>query len=137
MTILLFTSRINGPARRLNRVLEERLPEHRKTVHLTLEDLVRRIRNRHGEHLLGIILASSPQDMSDLMLVRDVLKDLRFILIVPDRDDKTLSRAHALRPRYISYLDGTFDDVAAVTEKMIGLLPDAATSGGREGQGTE
>ena len=131
MTILLFTSQVNESARRLHRVLEERLPGHRKRVHFSLEDLVLRIRQRQGENLLGIILASGPQDLSDLMLVQDVLKDLRFILIVPDQDERTVSRAHALRPRYISYRDGTFEDVVAVAEKMIGLLPGAASSRGR------
>jgi hypothetical protein len=47
------------------------------------------------------------------------MRDVQIILVIPDRRPETLSLGHLLRPRYLSYEDGNFDDLASVLEKML------------------
>ena len=35
------------------------------------------------------------------------------------REEDTVSKGHLLRPRYLTYADGDFEDVAAVLEKIL------------------
>ena len=65
---------------------------------------------------------------------------LRLILILPDREKGTISKGHLFRPRYLTYADGDFLDVAAVLAKMIdharSLSPLGTVHGGAIGTGT-
>jgi hypothetical protein len=45
---------------------------------------------------------------------------VKLILIVPDQDDETLTNAHKLRPRFLSFSKNDFSDAASVLAKMIG-----------------
>ncbi|MCD6199973.1 MAG: hypothetical protein J7K15_15635, partial [Deltaproteobacteria bacterium] len=51
--------------------------------------------------------------------VRDLIWDLRLILILPDREAGTIAKGHILRPRFLTYLDSDFTEVAAVLKKML------------------
>ncbi len=52
--------------------------------------------------------------------MKDLIGDIRIILILPDTEGDTISLGHKLYPRFASYADGNFKDVAAVLEKMLG-----------------
>lgn len=61
-----------------------------------------------------------PDKVSLAILVRqkDLLSHLRTILILPDTDDATITEAHKLYPRFITYLDDNLNAVAEVLKKM-------------------
>jgi hypothetical protein len=40
-------------------------------------------------------------------------------VIAPDHEAETTAVAHQLRPRYLTYLNGDFGDLAAVLDKML------------------
>jgi len=44
---------------------------------------------------------------------------MRIILILPDEDNETITMGHTLFPRFSTYADSDFKDVAAVLKKMI------------------
>jgi hypothetical protein len=67
-------------------------------------------------------LASSREDLEAILSIVELFYDLRIILILPDRKKETISKGLKLYPRYLSYADGDFSDVAAVLEKMLGHL---------------
>lgn len=72
---------------------------------------------RRGE-TIGVLFAADRQDLANLLSIRDLLDDVRIILVLPDDKKETVSAGHRLRPRYISYAGGNFEDVAAVLNKM-------------------
>jgi len=51
----------------------------------------------------------------------DWLWDTRIILILPDRDRETITNGLKLRPRFFTYADEDFGEVAAVLAKMLGV----------------
>jgi hypothetical protein len=119
MNVLLYAPRAGAPAGKLNKVIEKLTTDGRKEMCRSFEGLSRRLKYRSGEEFIGVFLASDEQDLTDLLLLQEDLQGIRFVLVLPDDSEKTLSKAHALGPRYISYADGDFVDVAAVVEKMI------------------
>jgi hypothetical protein len=44
---------------------------------------------------------------------------MKTIVILPDSNPDTVAKGHILRPRFLSYCDGDFQDVAAVLSRMI------------------
>lgn len=122
MHVLFFATRINGCTTRLNRILEDLFPCEEKEHCASVEALARRLKRPMGRLVLGVFLVADSRDLSDLLLLREDLRDVRFILILPDTRERTLSRAHALGPRYISYADSDFEDVAAVMKRMMETL---------------
>ena len=54
--------------------------------------------------------------------IHDLLIDIRLIIILPDRQADTIEIAHALHPRFLSYIDNNFKDVNVVLNRMIGFL---------------
>ncbi len=66
-----------------------------------------------------LILVDTKEDLVELLSVRKLLFDVRTILVLPDKNSDTVAIGHSLRPRFISYKDGNFLDVAAVLGKMI------------------
>ena len=50
--------------------------------------------------------------------LKDLFDGIRKIIILPDGEQVTISLAHKLYPRFLSYIDSDFSDVAAVLKKM-------------------
>jgi len=69
--------------------------------------------------IAAVLLAARSEDLSDLLSIRDLLRDVRIILILPDREANTIAQGHTLRPRFLSYTDSDFTDVLAVLGKCL------------------
>jgi hypothetical protein len=67
-----------------------------------------------------MILVADKKVLSRLLPVRQLLIHHRIILILSDGDEETLTQAHKLYPRFISYADSDFRDVSVVLTKMRG-----------------
>jgi len=74
------------------------------------------------EETIAVLFTVDMSDLWNLISIRDLLDGIGIILILPDDKKETISAGHCLRPRYISYADGNFKDVAAVLNKMDGLF---------------
>jgi hypothetical protein len=66
-----------------------------------------------------LLRASSGNDLVDFRRIRGLMRDVQILLVMPDRKPETLVQGHLLHPRYITYEDGNFDDLAAVLQKML------------------
>ncbi|MBA3031206.1 MAG: hypothetical protein FP816_20660 [Desulfobacteraceae bacterium] len=66
-----------------------------------------------------VLLVQKKQDLSDLLLIRNHIIGHRVIMVLPDQEPDTLSKAHLLYPRFLTYMDSDFEDLNAVLGKMI------------------
>jgi hypothetical protein len=73
-----------------------------------------------------VLVAASRRDLGKIAAMRFFLEHLPIILVLPDRRQKTAALGHTLRPRYVGYRDGDFEDVAAVLGRMLSMMEDAA-----------
>jgi hypothetical protein len=85
----------------------------------TIEGLSRRL--HQPTYNLSVCLFCMPTQRAFLEIcsIYPWLDYLRVILILPDRKRETVSSAHKLMPRFISYMDDNPATVLAVLKKMI------------------
>lgn len=108
-----------GIGKQLRSMIERLIPTHTIEVHQNIETFAHRLRKRTNDQLLVVLLAVSRGDLLELLSIRDLLRDVRIILILPDRDESTVAKGHMLRPRFLSYTDGGFTDVFSVLKKCL------------------
>ena len=103
-------------------MLESMAPEEQVESCMTLECLERKLRQPAHGLTIAVLLAASRQDLLELHAIKDLLDDIRIILILPDSESETTTLGHKLSPRFISYINGNFDDVGAVLRKMVAYM---------------
>ncbi len=66
-----------------------------------------------------VFLALGHDDLAFILSQKKLISDYRLIMILPDSNEESVSKGHSLYPRFLTYRDGDFKDVAAVLEKML------------------
>jgi hypothetical protein len=118
MRLLLYVSVNDGVGKRLQKMIEEIVPKNNLEIYRTIENFSRRFRKPVDNlPITAVLLASCSEDLVGFLSIRDLLRDVRIILILPDRDEDTIAQGHTLRPRFLSYTDSDFSDIVAVLEK--------------------
>jgi hypothetical protein len=51
--------------------------------------------------------------------IRDLFIGMPIIIALPDREQKTIHLGHKFYPRFLSYMDSNFEDIALVLNKML------------------
>jgi len=88
-------------------------------IHRTIDSLSRRLRQPIEGQTVAVLFAASKEDLSNIVSIKDLLLTIRIILILPDREENTIAAGHCLRPRFLTYADSDFGEVADVLNKMI------------------
>src|SRR4030042_383843 len=95
------------------------IPQRRVRVYRTLEGLSERLHRPIDPETVLIIVTYSREKLSEVSPLRHVLGDVRTVVVVPDQEPTTVALAHQSRPRFLTYANSNFDDLAAVLQKMI------------------
>lgn len=119
MDLIIFSPKKDETGKRLQEVLSGSGLKAQTTVCPTFTSLVGELGRPAYVQRTAVLLAATRKDFNDILTIPDLLNDVHIILIIPDRDKQTIAQAHTLRPRFLSYTDSDFQDVAAVLEKMI------------------
>jgi len=119
MILLFYAREEHGAGERLQTLIEELVSEDNIEICMTIGSLFQRLRQPTYDLSIVVLLAADSQDLTELLSVRDLIWDLRLILILPDREAGTIAKGHILRPRFLTYLDSDFADVTAVLKKML------------------
>lgn len=119
MTLLIYSTKTNGVEERLLRVVGLMLPENKFELNRSINDLFQRLRQPVFNQRIAILLATSRDDLQDILSIRELLETTKIIVILPDADTDTVAKGHMLRPRFLSDCNSDFIDVAAVLRWMI------------------
>lgn len=122
MTLLIYSTKMNDVEERLFRVIELLLPEKKIELYRSIDDLSVRLRQPVISLRIAILLASSTEELENIISIRELLEDIKIILIIPDINPASLARGHTLRPRFLCDCNSDFVDVAAVLGQMIKKL---------------
>jgi hypothetical protein len=95
------------------------IPQRRVRMYRTLEGLSERLHRPIGPETILIIDARSQENLSEVSSLHRLLRGVRTVIVVPDQEPTTVALAHQLRPRFLTYANSNFDDLAAVLQKMI------------------
>jgi hypothetical protein len=121
MHVLIYGNQGNIVTDRLKEAIQNVVSMEQLEEFHTLESLSKGLRRPLLGRAIAVLLAVSREDLSGLLSIRDLLQDILVILILPDREKGTISKGHLFRPRYLTYADGDFKDIAAVLGKMLKL----------------
>lgn len=121
--ILLFVNgKCAAAGNRLRKSIEPVVSCQHLEIQRSIKELSKRLNRFPREIDLAVLFAASKDQLSELLSLRELLNDVRIILILPDRGRETISKGHLLRPRFLSYADGDLTDVIAVLSKMLERL---------------
>jgi hypothetical protein len=118
MDILLYLSIKDGVGAQLKNIIESLPFGEKLEVYNAIASLDIRLRNTLYKGAIAVLLADTKEALSRIYTIGHLLNEISIILIIPDQDEDTIRQAHALRPRFLTYTDSNFKDVAAVLEKL-------------------
>lgn len=119
MRLLFYTPVSESAGELLQKMIEELVSKDNVEVYRNIESLSRRLRQPANNQPIAVLLAARKGDLLDIISIRDLLYNIRIILVLPDRDADTIAKGHTLRPRFVSYTDSDFLDVCSVLRKML------------------
>ena len=122
MNLALYANTENGTGEQLQRMVESKVPEAQVESCMTLECLDRKLRQPANRVSIAVLLAASRQELLELYAIKDLFRDIRIILILPDSKSETITLGHKLAPRFISYNNSNYNDVGAVLRKMVAYM---------------
>ena len=121
VSILFYSSEKNRVGQELQGIIEEMVLGEDIEACRTILNLADRLRRPRGGLHVAVILAASREELFGLLSIRDLLRDLRMILVLPDREKETISLAHTLYPRFLAYADEDAWPVEAVLKNMLAV----------------
>ena len=122
MNLVFYSPVADAAGKRLQRVVEALVPLEEIELCRTMEGLSATLRRPADDRTIAVLSAATSEDLTAFLALRDLLHKLRIILVLPDRGNGTVAKAHALRPRFLAYADSDFIDVAAVLNKMLASI---------------
>jgi len=130
MGLIVYIPQMDEPGKRLQRMIGDLIWRDSIEIIYTFKGLEFRLQHPDGNEDIALLFASTPNDLNELVTSRPLLNNLRIILILPDEQKETTTKGHLLRPRFLSYKDGDFLDLALVLRKMKKGLPTPSHKGG-------
>ena len=118
MDVFIYSTVSEEQQKKLEDLFGTIFPKEAIRVYRTLDDLSKRLKLPGQVASVVVLAPGSREQLLHILSKRDLLRDLRIIVIAPDHENETAAIAHQLRPRYLTYFSGDFGDLAAVLRKM-------------------
>ncbi|MCF8130383.1 MAG: hypothetical protein K9N10_17880 [Deltaproteobacteria bacterium] len=119
MMIIYFSDAKNEAARRLLKEIQAKFSGHQIEIMPTIKALWERFRQPLIELAILILAPQNRSQLKELIQMSDLINDHPILLVLPDRDLRTVSMGHKLYPRFVSYLDGDVLSLLAVLTRMV------------------
>jgi hypothetical protein len=87
-------------------------------VYFTSETFHQRLREPELHGVLVIIALQQRRTLETLIREKELLRDIRTIVVPPDDDMETIVRAHLLRPRFVIFAEDIAEKLPKVLIKM-------------------
>lgn len=118
MKVLLYMSP-NGPVgNRIYTVLNKALQSGYLEIYNDIAGLKKRLCKSICDVGIAVLVAATQRELIDIISIRTQLSGLRIVLVLPDREKSTITQAHTLYPRFLTYADCDFSDLQLVVKKM-------------------
>lgn len=118
MTVFFLSDSKNEARKPLLKVLDIIVSKNKITVFEDANELEDRLRLPLSDKLMAVLLPADVGELTHIISLKALFSDMPIILILPDRGKNTVAMGYKLRPRFITYADSDFLDVAAVLMKL-------------------
>lgn len=122
MSLLYYRPPQNIIAEKLQFIIESEITDQQLEIFYSIDGLSDRLSQSARGNCTAVILAENITDLENLFVLKNLLKDIRIVLILPDRSERVISMGYKLHPRFLSYMDSEFSEVVVVLKKMIKLM---------------
>lgn len=120
MRVLFHAENFDRDGLRLQSVMEKVFTNKGYEVMRTVDELEASLHIPLGERAVAVIMASSVEKLKGFLPLRNLMKNLSVILLVPDYEPETLELAHLLLPRYLEHKASEYRDLAQVLAYFAG-----------------
>ncbi len=119
MAFLFYSDASDKAGKQLQKLIQTRIPEESVEVYRTFNAITRRLNKPLNGLRIAVLSISSTEELSHILSLSNVLCDMRSILILPDRNQETVTKGHLLRPRFLTYADSDPAEVITVLCNML------------------
>lgn len=119
MEILFYSQSDNESGDRVKHVLDELLPHGKIESHRQITGFVQRLRMPSSDLPILVFMPANRSELFAASFFLEEIRGIRLILILPDREKETISMAHHLRPRFVTYANGDYSELREVLKKML------------------
>lgn len=116
MHIVVYTHPDGHAFHRLNQALASVDLDRPPAVHSDVDQFCACFRSVSSRPDVVIIMPERSEELDALAEIRDLFEDRRTVVILPERESGTVSKGHRFHPRFITFDDGDFTEVAAVLQ---------------------
>jgi hypothetical protein len=113
---ILFYAR-DGAAKGLQETIEKLSLD--MEIYRDVMGLMERLRHPLDDPAIAVLVADSTEGLKELLLLRYLLRNVRIILVLPDRESATVSKGHDMQARFLTFIDNDPAEVALVLSKMV------------------
>ena len=122
MRVIFFLPEPIGAYERFQGLLELINSVAEAMVTRTIDDLTHNLRQPKHDLAFAMLFSGSKSELSDLLKMKDLLEDVRIVLILPDRDKETTMMGHKLYPRFLTDIEDKSNTLELVINKMLDNL---------------
>jgi hypothetical protein len=119
MNLLFYTTEKEEVGECFQNIIDTLVPKGMGETYRTIKSLAHRLRQPGYDSTIAVLLAATREDLYDILSIRELLRGINIILILPDRNADTIAKGHRLRPRFLTYKDSNFGEITAVLGKML------------------
>jgi hypothetical protein len=119
VSILIYSGGDGEWSERLQQVIRERFQDRPIETYSGVQELSERLLLPLYDLDAAVLLIPSIVDLEGLLSFRSILSSLALIMVLPDSSSCTVSVAHKLCPRFLTYSQDDFGDVAVVLGKIV------------------
>lgn len=119
MHLLFYATLKNGTGKLLSDLNQDLVSEYKGDFCRNIDTLSQKLRKSLDDLTIAVLLAESQQDLLDILSIKDLLKGVRIVLILPDNNEDSIRKGHTLFPRYLTDVNSDFAWVTLVLKKML------------------
>lgn len=120
MQVFIYTGQNNKQGELLRTYAEKQVPKDQLVSIEEISDLEPTFRLLLKSQDIIILYAHSESDMDAFLKIRNLMQDIKLILVLSEESADLIIKGHLLRPRFLDIIEGNnFTNVNAVLSKML------------------
>lgn len=119
MNVLLYATQKEEGSARLREVIEEVVPRGVVETFRTSYRLIRRLCQPCDDLIIALLAPANKLKLVEILSFRALLQGAQVILVLPDKDEDTVSKAQDLNARLVTFADSDLGDITIELRAII------------------
>jgi len=117
--VITYTDLSSGASEKLLQIVKGIVASDQIESFVSIEGLKTRLRKSLYDVDAVVLIVESGETLEKILTIMDLLRVVSVIMVLPDRDQDTISKGYTVWPRFVSYLDSDFSEIGVVLSKMV------------------